>query len=84
MIARITMLAFAVLLMDSTQAREWRIASLIGVASVIPVVLGVTMLFLSMRKSGPRMFPSAKPPRRLGAPRAGGNHAVIDLGPPPP
>lgn len=67
-----------------TRARQWRIASLMGVASVIPVVVGVSMIVLALRKSGPRQFPSTKPPHRLGAPYAGGNHAVIDLGPPLP
>ncbi len=67
-----------------TQARQWRIASLTGMASIVPIVLGVSILFFSMREPGPRMFPNVKSPRRLGAPHAGGNHAVTDLGPPLP
>lgn len=65
------------------KAKQWRVAMLTGIASVIPLLLGVSMLVVMLRKPGAKRFPSANPPRRLGAPHAGGNLAVADLGPPP-
>lgn len=67
---------------QETKARHWRIAMLTAAASFIPLLCGVSALIYFLRKSGPRHFPETNPPRRLGAPHAGGNHAVADLGPP--
>jgi hypothetical protein len=69
---------------QQAKAIQWRIAKLTGAACVIPVMIGVSMLILKFRKRGPRRFPETNPPRRLGAPHAGGNFAVADLGPTPP
>jgi hypothetical protein len=46
--------------------------------------LGDSVMLFVLRKPGPRRFPAPHPPRRLGAPHAGGNHAVADLGSPAP
>ena len=64
------------------KSRNWRIIKLMGVASVIPVLVGVGLLFWLLRKPGPRRFPERHPPRRLGAPHAGGNQAVSTIGAP--
>ena len=69
---------------QETKAKHWRIAMLTGAASAIPLLAGLCMLVFLLRKPGPRRFPDLNPPRRLGAPHAGGNFAVADLGPPPP
>lgn len=66
-----------------TKARRKQIVMLAAAASAIPVLLGVSLLFVAMRKQGPRRFPETQPPRRLGAPHAGGNHCVVTLGPLP-
>jgi len=66
------------------KAKQWRIAMLTGVAAAIPVLIGLSMLVVMLRKPGPGRFPSTTPPRRLGAPHAGGNSAVADLGAPAP
>lgn len=62
------------------KARQWRIAMLTMAASAIPVLCGLSALIYFLRKPGPRRFPTTQPPRRLGAPHAGGNHAVGDIG----
>jgi hypothetical protein len=67
---------------QENKARQWRIAMLTAAASIIPILCGITALIHFLRKPGPRFFPETNPPRRLGAPHAGGNHAVADLGPP--
>lgn len=66
------------------KSRQWKIAAMIGGASV--VLLGAILLLISAlkRKRGPGRFPSQFTQPRLGAPHAGGNYAVADLGPPLP
>jgi hypothetical protein len=66
------------------RAYRRRIVLLGSAAAAIPLALGVAALFMLAGKRGPRSFPEYRPPRRLGAPHAGGNHAVMRLGPPPP
>lgn len=66
-----------------TKARRKQIVMLAAAASVIPVLLGVSLLVMAMRKPGPRRFPETQPPRRLGAPHSGGNHCVVTLDPLP-
>jgi hypothetical protein len=65
-----------------TKARQRKIVMLGLAASAIPLLVGGTLLFYLPRQRGPRRFLEATVPRRLGAPHAGGNHAVVDLGPP--
>lgn len=66
------------------RSRQWRIITLTCVACAIPLLVGVYVLHLMLRKPGSRRFPDVLPPRRMGAPHAGGNHAVTKIGPPPP
>jgi hypothetical protein len=71
---------------DSANAEDLRIFKtrivFIGVAIGILVIAG-TIWILALRKNRPRYFGLPTIRRRLGAPYAGGNHAVVDLGPPP-
>lgn len=67
-----------------TKAKHWQVAMLTAAASAIPLLCGISALIYFVRKPGPRRFPSTQPPRRLGAPYAGGNHAVAEIGPPEP
>ena len=69
---------------QETKARQWRIAMLTAAASLIPILCGASAMVFIFRKKGPKYFPETNPPKRLGAPHAGGNHAVADLGPPIP
>lgn len=55
---------------------------LLGIACLIPLVAGVSVIYFLFRKRGPRYFPNRKWQPRLGAPHAGGNHAVASFGPP--
>ena len=64
------------------KSRQWRIIVLTCVACAIPLLIGIHMLYLMLRRPGSRRFPDVEPPRRMGAPHAGGNHAVTRLGPP--
>lgn len=66
-----------------TKALRKRILLLGSVVSVFVVLFALAWLLLHYRRPGPRQFPETRPPRRLGAPHCGGNHAVVDLGPPP-
>lgn len=65
------------------KALRKRILLLGSAVSVFVVLFALAWLLLHYRRPGPRLFPDARPPRRLGAPHCGGNHAVVDLGPPP-
>jgi hypothetical protein len=65
-----------------TKAQRWRITALTSVASLVTLLLAASAFFFLMRGRGPRRFPQHTPVRRLGAPYAGGNHAVVVLGPP--
>lgn len=66
---------------QETKARQWRIATMAGVASVIPLAGLLSLLISWSRRRGPGYFPNHAWELRLGAPHAGGNHAVVDLGP---
>ena len=61
-----------------------RILLLAAAAAVIPLVVGLSLLIVRLRNRGPRSFPKQPWKPRLGAPYAGGNHAVVDLGAPAP
>ena len=67
---------------QENKAHQWRIGMLTTAALLIPLLCAASALNYFFRKSGPRYFPETKPPQRLGAPHAGGNHSVADLGPP--
>jgi hypothetical protein len=67
-----------------TQSRRWKVAALIAAASAIPVIAGIYALVVVRRRRGPRYFPDQAYQPRLGAPYAGGNHAVANLGSPLP
>lgn len=68
---------------QETKARQWRIATMAGVASVIPLAGILSLIIGWSRRRGPGYFPDHAWELRLGAPHAGGNHAVAELGPPP-
>lgn len=65
------------------KALRKRIIMLGAAVSVFVILFAIAWLLLHYRKPGPRVFPDSRPPRRLGAPHCGGNHAIVDLGPPP-
>jgi len=67
-----------------TKARLWRFAALLTAASAIPIIAGVSLLIFWFSRRGPRYFPNRAWQLRLGAPHAGGNHAVATIGPPQP
>jgi hypothetical protein len=67
-----------------TRSRQWKVGVMVTIASVIPVIAGISLLLVFLSRRGPRYFPKSRSGPRLGAPHAGGNHAVVDLGPPPP
>ncbi len=66
-----------------TKSRQWKIATMVAAASAIPLIAGVWMLVVLLRRRGPGYFPTPDYRPRLGAPHSGGNRAVVDLGPPP-
>ncbi len=63
--------------------QRWKILLLGAAGSFIPLLLGGLTLFFAVRRRRFSRFPAIRWQHRLGAPHAGGNHAVIDLGPPP-
>lgn len=65
-----------------TKARQRRILGMVVAASAIPLLVALGMTVAFFRKPGPRRFPDAPVPTRLGAPFCGGNHALINLGNP--
>jgi hypothetical protein len=67
---------------QETKARQWRIAMLTAAAAAIPLLALVSAIIFMLRGKGLRRFPNANPPRRLGAPHAGGNHASVNLATP--
>ncbi len=67
-----------------TKSRQWKIAAMTVAASVIPLLVGISLLAMFLRKRGPGYFPSHTWQVRLGAPHAGGNRAVTELGSPRP
>ena len=66
-----------------SESRKGRIRILVGMALAIACIAGLLKWFLSSHRPGPRYFDDPDVVQRLGAPRAGGNRAVVDLGPPP-
>jgi hypothetical protein len=66
-----------------SNARNKQIALFGTVAAIIPLIAGLTILIRVLRRRGSSYFPNHLWQLRLGAPHAGGNHAVVNLGPPP-
>jgi hypothetical protein len=61
-----------------------RVAIFGTLASLLPLAALLGVIMRGIRKRGPAYFPNHLWRLRLGAPHAGGNHAVADLGPPMP
>lgn len=59
--------------------RVMRIRLLIGTAVGVLLLMTIVLLVLLVRKPRILHFPETPPPKRLGAPHAGGNHAVVCL-----
>ncbi|MEO5917760.1 MAG: TPM domain-containing protein [Luteolibacter sp.] len=69
---------------QETNARKKQIALLATLAAILPIIAGITVCIGILRRRGPAFFPNHLWRLRLGAPHAGGNHAVSNLGPPLP
>lgn len=67
-----------------TKSRQSKIVLLAVAAAILPLVGGLWLLVTFLRNRGPAYFPQPLHQPRLGAPHAGGNHAVVDLGSPIP
>ncbi len=67
-----------------TKARLWRLAALLTVGAIIPIIVMISLIIFWFRRRGHRYFPNRAWQFRLGAPHAGGNHAVATIGPPQP
>ncbi|MES2660067.1 MAG: hypothetical protein V4689_15705 [Verrucomicrobiota bacterium] len=67
-----------------TNVRKKQIALFATLAAIIPIFAGIAVLINILRRQGPGYFPNHLWQLRLGAPHAGGNHAVSNLGPPLP
>ncbi|MEY3896844.1 MAG: hypothetical protein RLZZ214_2364 [Verrucomicrobiota bacterium] len=67
-----------------TRSRQRTMAAMLTAASVVPVIAGISLIIVFLRRRGARYFPQPASRPRLGAPYAGGNHAVVELGAPPP
>lgn len=61
---------------------KMEIAVIIAAASIVPILLGFSLLLTFYRRRGPAYFPHQDWQPRLGAPYAGGNNAVVNLGHP--
>lgn len=59
--------------------RLLKLAALMGAAASIPLIVGLVFLFLKLKNTGSRHFPETRKIPRLGAPYAGGNHAVSNI-----
>ncbi|MGL5020338.1 MAG: TPM domain-containing protein, partial [Luteolibacter sp.] len=66
-----------------TKSQQWKIITTVAAAAVIPLIAGAWMLVIFLRRQGSGYFQTPHYQPRLGAPHAGGNRAVVDLGPPP-
>lgn len=53
-----------------------KLAAMVGLAGAIPIIAGLVFFLGRLKKTGPRNFPPVRKIPRLGAPYAGGNHAV--------
>lgn len=62
--------------------RERNLAMIIAAACAVPLTLGIVIFMMFLHNRKPRIFPDCAITPRLGAPHAGGNYAVTDLGPP--
>lgn len=62
--------------------RDRKLALVTTAACAIPLIFGIAFFMIFLRNRRPRIFPECTIHSRLGAPHAGGNYAVADLGPP--
>jgi len=67
-----------------SQSRRWKLGVMIAAAAFVPLVAGIALVVSLLNNRGPRHFARHPWQRRLGAPHAGGNQAVADLGSPNP
>ena len=65
------------------ESKKWKTGVILAVTAAILAVAGLALSFVNYRQRGPRYFPLPVLTRRLGAPHAGGNQAVVNLGSPP-
>ena len=62
------------------ESREWKTGVILAATAAILSVAGLALSFVNYRQRGPRYFPLPALTRRLGAPHAGGNQVVVNLG----
>ncbi len=67
---------------QESMTRNKKIVFFGALAAILPFVFGITVLIRIIRRMGPGYFPNHSWQLRLGAPHAGGNHAVANLEPP--
>ncbi len=78
------------IIMESARQREeaeaekikYKLSVFIAAASIVPVLVGFSLMLTVYRRRGPAYFPHQDWQPRLGAPYAGGNNAVVNLGHP--
>jgi hypothetical protein len=63
-------------LRQENRRRLLKLAAILGAACLIPIAIGIVVLFPRIRDSRPKYFPSVRITPRLGAPYSGGNNAV--------
>ena len=69
---------------EANEAKKFKLkmAAYIAVASIPSILLGLSLALRFYRRRGPAYFPQQDWQPRLGAPYAGGNNAVVNLGHP--
>ncbi len=72
------------LIKQEKEARMWRVGILMGLIGIVPLAGFIWLIVRFFRKRAPRCFPHRSWQPRLGAPYAGGNRAVVKIGPLPP
>ena len=78
------------ILMESARQREqieakkfkMKMAAFMATAAIIPITVGFSLLLTFYRRRGPAYFPHQAWQPRRGAPYAGGNNAIVNLGHP--
>lgn len=56
--------------------RLLKLAAVLAAAAAIPLIAGIIFLYIGFKNRRPKIFPTLRKTSRLGAPYAGGNHAV--------
>lgn len=62
------------------QSRRWKLGAMIAAAAFIPLITGIVLIVSFIKHRRPRYFSINTWQRRLGAPYAGGNQTLVDLG----